>query len=439
MFSKLLSPVTLLADMHIVLKSLFVSTILCLSILLALHVDIKMNKKEFTSRNYTLGNILIKPYNFYKYSFWISLFWSLIFIFIVLLVIEIAFFNTNIIKEEHITGYIIGIVASFFIGFWSLLIAFVIRSQQRTDFSGMEKFIWNLADIFHTWYSKEGRNHGNKKLVRRELFLLDYHPLIGSISLSHELGGCYNTYKDDLKNLKNKPVNIRIICYDDSNCSEMFKVLKSLKPEIPNTYKCFEHVKSQNSFDKELIGFCEKFEKDSNNIAIWHTSKINPLHFVIADNKVYQYSVIPVENNGKRNVLMGYESEDVFQIEFLRSTFNAIERFAITPDIKINQDNSITLKFEKQINISKILFLHRDKKIIKSLNYSNSNSEIINNNEIKEGVLSEIIINKEYLTDKDFKGDFYFAIKLCKTNGVESVDSELIKIDFIEVVKNESK
>ncbi len=419
----------------------------------ALTIDIKQNKKNFQNRNYTLSNILTKTYNFSKYSPFVSIFYSLTFIFIFLLIILVFFNGTDIAKDSNLAGYIVGIIASTIVGIWSLFMTFVIRHQQKNDFSGMDVFLWDIGDIFHEWHDKDpirGEYAPKKRRPKKELYLLDYHPLIGSISEDHGTSQPYKNYKFGLERISQcKDVDIRIICFDDDN---MLNLIKSMKPSLKGESSTFANFLDLNLFDEELIGYCKKYELKSENITIWHTSKINPLHFIIADNKIFQYSVIPIENNNGRNILKGYISQDVFQIEFLKSTFQAVEKFAVTPKLTINK-HSVLFQFEKQINIKYIQFLDNRHNELYKLEYSVNNEDIMqdfiieNKEQINNEVLSNIEIKNEVLIDKIYNkwlentknnlknDDFFFRVLLIKSIKAntsvikKSEESERIKLN----------
>ena len=102
----------------------------------------------------------------------------------------------------------------------------------------------------------------------------------------------------------------------------------------------------------------------------------------------------------------------------------------VTPSVCKKDEETLIFRFEKQINISEILFYRTDKKkkLILKLDYNSENENILNRSEkkyeIDDGVLEVIELNKNLLSDEEADCEEFF-IRLDETP--EDIWQEVIK------------
>lgn len=340
--------------------------------------------------------VLWKTYRFSDYLPWISAAWAGFLTASSMFVASWIFKRTETTDIISSPGFIYAVVALWFV-WWTFLNTLVLIKQQNQKISGFKLFLSEVKSILENWQ----HNANGKKT--KELFLVDYSPFIGNITIPNTQE--YKQFKEELEGIANKDtsnIELRIICFNTIKTTEYFERMNC----------------NDDNTETDILNL-EVHTRENKNIAIWRTSEISPFHFIIAENIGYQYTIKPTRNGGI-NELMGSHTEDVFMIEFLKETYREMESIIATPDkhFDYSNDDFILLHFlEPQINIKEVNIIWGTSG--KDLNKSTIDYDVSDNIKLPNSKLRSAV----------------FRIELVKLNGMLSYPSKKCTINESEYNK----
>ena len=288
------------------------------------------------SGNKRLFSILFRPSRFVDYVSWVSTAWAS-FVTGASMTLALFFFNradeTDIVSSP---GFLYAGVA-LWVALWGFLNTIVIISFNKQKIASFRSFLGQVSTILIDWKYA----HDNGRPENKKFYLVDYTPLIGSVSVPNS--NEYKLFKTKLLEIADDEeiqTELRIICFEKTKIEEYHKRMNapaSLNDEVESYLRMLE---SHNGL----------FNK---NVSIWRTSEVSPFHFLIAD-KGFEYIIKPESDT--KNELMGSRTEDVFMLEFLRKTYEEFESMILTPKATLDANQKkIVLKFKPgQDNVAQL-------------------------------------------------------------------------------------
>jgi hypothetical protein len=272
---------------------------------------------------------------------------------------------TSLISSPGIIYSLIALFVAFYTYFNTVKIEraqFSKVDTLKTFLKEINTLIFNIQVTFHHWRQQDQKPQEKSK----DIFIMDYTPFIGSISLSESR--IYELYKTSLLDIcSNEYCNVKILCHDDDHISKYYKQVGG---ELGRT-EYIEKIKDQiNGLETDhQNGGCRK------DVLIIRTKKIPINHLFIVDNTAFQYLITP--NNKKKgswfrrnsakadssgvdsfsfeeNNIIGYFSKDLFTMKMLRETFDKSMQEALTPLDFVDNKTNITFHMTKQNNIEKV-------------------------------------------------------------------------------------
>lgn len=300
---------------------------------------------------------------------------------------------------EVIPGFLYATFALWFV-WYTFFNTIVLLKHEKQELTGFVSLLNELRQILPEW-TRIRKSH--------VMYIVDYTPFIGSISLAESSiqsnKDLFDDFKSDLISISDRDhVELRIICYDNEGIDTYYKKRGRNTDGTHNIKILLEE------FDKKV------------NVAVWRTNHLSSFHFIIVDRIAYQYSVQYVgEGKNGKNELQGNRTENEAMIDFLIRTFKDLESDIVTPNnVDISNPDLITIKFEEpQSNIIKTTIIWDDTND-KTLTYDSPKK------------LNEIQIENKDIRTPGFK------IQLTKFNGPTSERSKHVEIDKVEFDKRKT-
>jgi hypothetical protein len=293
---------------------------------------------------------------------------------------------------------------ALFLSIYTFLNTLIINRRQREEIGSFSQLLDDLIGKFNEW-----KNLTSEEKRKKFLYMVAYAPAIGSISEPEK----YSQFALDFHPVTHGPIQVKVVCYPNDLIYDFHKKLGVLPTKI---------ISEGRTIQQEVDRMISDLQGERNGVpdAVWRSNKIGPLQLIVTPDVAYQFVVIP-EFNGTKNKIMGFRSEDVSVIEFLKQTYFDFESEAITPTCRRIGPEQISLSFNPpQENIKQIdVYISESEqvnvdKIAKPITYSWDKPLEI---------LDEIEISNPRLKDARF-----LKVVLFKGNGANSKPSKRVSI-----------